>query len=87
MNKTTLDRLQPGQWAVITGLGHSPDMNRRLRDMGLIEGTHTQCLHRSPWGSPAAYLVRGATIAIRSRDGALVQVTQTPTKEQCHGKT
>jgi Fe2+ transport system protein A len=43
-------------------------MRRRLLDIGLIENTCVECLGRSPCGDPAAYLIRGAVIALRSED-------------------
>ena len=36
--------------------------------MGLIEGTSVECVGKSPLGDPAAYLVRGAVIALRSQE-------------------
>ena len=45
-------------------------MRRRLLDIGLVEDTAVECLGRSPGGDPAAYLIRGAVIAIRREDSA-----------------
>jgi ferrous iron transport protein A len=44
-------------------------MRRRLLDIGLIENTRVECLGRSPGGDPAAFLIRGAVIAVRDQDG------------------
>lgn len=41
-------------------------IRRRLLDLGLIEDTVIQVLHKSPFGDPIAYLIRGAVIALRS---------------------
>ena len=43
-------------------------MRRRLQDMGLIEGTKVECIGVSPLGDPAAYLIRGAVVALRKSD-------------------
>lgn len=67
-NCLTLNLLEDGQQAQVTGLNHTGDMNRRFRDIGLIEGTLVECLQKSPWGSPTAYLIRGAVIALRTQD-------------------
>jgi len=64
----TLSLLANGQCARVTGLYHNADMNRRFRDIGLIEGTPVTCLQKSPWGTPIAYLIRGAVIALRTQD-------------------
>lgn len=37
-------------------------------DIGLIENTVIECVGKSPLGDPAAYLIRGAVIAIREKD-------------------
>lgn len=70
----TLGLLADGQCARVTQLGHNSDMNRRFRDIGLIEGTVVQCLQSSPWGSPVAYLIRGAVIALRRADCEKVRI-------------
>lgn len=49
-------------------------MARRLLDLGLIAGTRVCCVGRSPAGDPAAYLIRGAVIALRRADAAGVEV-------------
>ncbi len=50
--------------------------NRRLRDLGLVKGTKVKCVLRSPLGDPAAYMIRGAIVAIREEDasGVVVEV-------------
>lgn len=69
-----LDRLPEGQSAYVTEVQNEPSMRRRLADIGLIRGTRVTCLCRSPAGDPAAYLIRGAVIALRSQDAAWIQV-------------
>lgn len=49
-------------------------MKRRLLDLGLVEDTRIACVGRSPGGDPAAYLIRGAVIAIRDADCSRVLV-------------
>ncbi len=49
-------------------------IRRRLRDLGVIEGTKIQSLHRGPWGDPTAYEIRGSVIALREKDAANVIV-------------
>lgn len=61
--------LRPGQRGVVRALHSSGAMRRRLLDIGLIENTGVECLGRSPGGDPAAFLIRGAVIAIRDKDG------------------
>lgn len=71
-----LKELKSGQRAVISELAAFDDMRRRLQDIGLIEGTVVECVGKSPLGDPAAYLIRGAVIALRSEDSGQVLVYQ-----------
>ena len=47
--------------------------------MGLREGAEVECVGRSPLGSPSAYLVSDALIAIRRSDGDKILIQ--PLKE------
>lgn len=49
-------------------------MKKRLSSLGLINGTHVVCLQKSFSGDPAAYLVRGAVIALRNKDSSKIAV-------------
>ena len=64
----SLDKIKPGERAVISKLNISGSMRRRLLDIGLIENTGVECVGKSPAGDPLAFLIRGAVIAIRSED-------------------
>ncbi len=65
-----LNDMKPGERASVRELRSMGNMRRRLLDIGLIENTEIECLGRSPGGDPAAFLIRGAVIAIRSEDCA-----------------
>ena len=64
----SLNQLAPGQSAKVKELKTAGSMRRRLLDLGLIAHTEVMCLGRSPLGDPSAYLMRGAVIAIRTKD-------------------
>ena len=74
MKNTSLASLRVGQQGTVTEIEESSPMGRRLRDMGLVRGTQVECLHHSPFGDPAAYLIRGAVIALRREDSRRVQI-------------
>ncbi len=73
-----LSGVKVGEQVTVARLGATGSMRRRLLDIGLIEGTRVECLHRSPSGDPAAYAIRGAVIALRDCDSASVSVTPIP---------
>ncbi len=75
MNKIcSLNELRQGETAKVKKLLSTGSIRRRLQDIGLIEGTHVECLQRSPSGDPTAYLIRGAVIALRSEDSSNIIV-------------
>ena len=72
LESLSLDRLRDGQSAFVTRVEAEPAMRRRLLDIGLIPGTRVTCQGHSPAGDPAAYLIRGAVIALREQDARCV---------------
>ena len=64
MNPSSLNSLRVGQSARVSHIEAEPAMRRRLLDIGLIPGTRVTCTAVSPAGDPAAYLIRGAVIAL-----------------------
>ncbi|MBQ5320147.1 MAG: ferrous iron transport protein A [Oscillospiraceae bacterium] len=67
-----LSDMQEGATAKVSQLLADGGIRRRLRDIGLIEGTHIRCLNRGPSGDPVAYLIRGAVIALRREDSSKI---------------
>ena len=78
MNHLTLDRLPLNTPGRVRSLACSPDLSQRLEDLGLTVGASVLPLHRSPAGSPTAYLVRGAVIALRREDAARIFLEASP---------
>lgn len=74
--ETSLNCLQPGVWAVVTGVGVQAGTARRLRDFGLVPGTAVCCRYKNPGGSVIALECRGAVFAMRSRDAAKIRVVE-----------
>ena len=74
MNNGFLNTLGVGERGVVAGVEAESAMRRRLFDLGLVPGTAVTCTAVSPAGDPAAYLIRGAVIAIRGRAAAGVRL-------------
>ncbi len=74
MNICSLSSLNIGDCAKVSSINISGSMRRRLRDIGLIEGTEVKCVLKSPCGDPSAYEIRGALIALRCEDAERVTV-------------
>ena len=64
----SLNELNPGETSVVKELKTRGSIRRRLLDIGLVKDTKIECVGKSPAGDPAAFLIRGAVIAIRSED-------------------
>lgn len=64
----SLDELQPGEKAVVRHISPACLLRKRLMDLGLMDGTQIDCLHKARSGDPIAYDIRGAVIALRRRD-------------------
>ncbi len=74
----TLASLEPGESATVVGVsaGLRGIQRRRLMDLGIVPGTHVSAELRSPSGDPVAYNIRGATIALRRQQAAMVLIKE-----------
>lgn len=69
-----LSELCVGERGVVSEIGLQAAMKRRLQDMGMINGTEVECVGKSPFGDPAAYLLRSTVIALRGADAGQVKM-------------
>jgi DtxR family Mn-dependent transcriptional regulator len=72
----TLAELAPGASGRVVRLAAALQgpQRRRLLDLGVVPGTLITVSFTSPGGDPAAYLIRGALIALRRTQAELIQV-------------
>jgi len=72
----TLDLLGPGESASVVGISRRcrGQQRRRLMDLGLLPGTVVTAELRSAAGDPTAYLIRGATIALRKAHAGMIHI-------------
>ena len=78
MNEIPLSCLRKGDACVVRGLEVPGGMGRRLRDLGLLPGTRIRCAFVAPSGSPMAFWIRGAVIALRRDDCRRITVARCP---------
>ena len=62
---------QQGKIATVEALG---EMNRRIRDMGLIPGTPVSVVGRAPLKDPVALRLSGVTISLRNSEADYIKV-------------
>ncbi|MGM0472288.1 MAG: FeoA family protein [Bacillota bacterium] len=71
-----LTQLPIGASGVVVALKASGEERRRTLDLGLIPGTKVTAKLQSPSGDPTAFLIRGATIALRSEEAAAIMIEE-----------
>ena len=61
-----LAQLPPGARARIDGFRSDlrPEVGRRLRELGFVDGNVVRCVRRAPFGGPRVYAVSGAAFAL-----------------------
>lgn len=69
-----LSSLSIGEKGIVKNLKSEGLIRRRLLDLGLVNNTIVEPLHKSPFGDPVAYLIRGAVIALRSEVASTILI-------------
>ncbi len=70
----TLNQLDVGQTATVTGVHSRNAERRRMFDLGILPGTIVETMMRSPLGDPVAYRIRDAVVALRHEQAAMIEV-------------
>ena len=73
-NIINLRHMQVGQKGKITLVEGKGEMNRRIRDMGLIPGTLISVVGRAPLRDPVAVRLSGVTISLRNSEADHIKV-------------
>ncbi len=74
MSEINLRQLTPGQKATILKINAHGDLGRRIRDMGLMPGTHLEVMGKAPLRDPVALRIEGTTIALRNSEADYITV-------------
>ena len=69
-----LRQMQVGQQGKIAAVKALGEMNRRIRDMGLIPGTTVSIVGRAPLKDPVALRLSGVTISLRNSEADFIKV-------------
>lgn len=68
----SLTSLEEGESGIVDYIKSESPLRRRLLDIGIVNGTNVQCLQKSVFGDPKAYLIRDTVIAIRNDDARYI---------------
>ena len=75
MLETKLSVFRPGESGIVHSVdGEARGLAGRLRDLGFTPGSRVTLAGISPLGDPLAFRIRGAVIALRRVDAALLEV-------------
>ncbi|PLX43993.1 MAG: iron transporter FeoA [Desulfobacteraceae bacterium] len=74
MNKLSMRRMRENQSGIISAVKADGEMGRRIRDMGLVPGTHIKIQGRAPLYDPVALRVMGFTLTLRNNEADIIEV-------------
>lgn len=67
-----LTSLRIGETAILSKVGARKGMQRRLLELGFVQGTSVTCVLKRPRASFCAFLIRESVIALRGEDARLI---------------
>ena len=70
----TLKDLHEGQTATITGMIGDSAFNKRLTEMGFLEGTEIYIEKYAPLRDPIELVIKGYHLSLRKKDAELIEV-------------
>lgn len=76
MAVVNLLQLPKGKKAKILSVEAKGEMNRRIRDMGLIPGSSVSVVGRAPLRDPIAVRLSGVTISLRNSEANFIKVEE-----------
>jgi len=74
MDETTLDKIEPGNTAVVRRVGRHGRGRKRLMAMGMVPGAEIEILRKAPLGDPVEYRIKGYSLSMRKADAAGIEV-------------
>ena len=74
MIKLSMRKMKENQFGIISAVKADGEMGRRIRDMGLVPGTHIKIQGRAPLYDPVALRVLGFTLTLRNNEADFIDV-------------
>lgn len=74
MPVVSMRHMQAGEKGVIVKVKAHGEMNRRLRDMGLVPGTDILIYGRAPLNDPVNIKIRGNNLTLRNNEADFIEV-------------
>jgi ferrous iron transport protein A len=74
LNKLSMRKMKANQSGIISAVKAHGEIGRRIRDMGLVPGTHVKIRGRAPLYDPVALRVMGFTLTLRNNEADFLEV-------------
>ena len=74
MQRMNLRQMKSKQSGTIAAISAEGEMGRRIRDMGLVPGTHITVQGRAPLYDPVALRLMGFTLTLRNSEADFIDV-------------
>ncbi len=74
MQTILLRQMQKGQSGTIHAVKIGGELGRRIREMGLVPGTHITIHGRAPLNDPVAIRVMNGTLTLRNSEADFIDV-------------
>ena len=74
MRRLSLRRMKVNQTGIIVSVKANGELGRRIRDMGLVPGTHITIQGRAPLKDPVALRLMGFTLTLRNSEADYIEV-------------
>lgn len=84
-NKNNLSDIPTNTICTVKSINASGLLRNRMLDIGIIPGTEIKVIRRSSNNDIAAYLIRGAVIALRKKEASLINVNIINQQGEYHG--
>lgn len=75
MLKLSMRQMKENQSGTIEAVRAGGELGKRIRDMGLVPGTHIKIQGRAPLYDPVAIRVMGFTLTLRNHEADYIDVT------------
>lgn len=74
MQRLNMRQMKPKQSGTIAAISVEGELGRRIRDMGLVPGTHITIQGRAPLYDPVALRLMGFTLTLRNSEADFIDV-------------
>lgn len=71
-----LNKISVGNFVKVETLSATGMLRERMLALGLTKGAKVEVIRKGPSGDPTVYNIRGAMIALRNEEAALISVVQ-----------